>query len=493
VAIERVASNLVSNAVKYTPRGGRVDLELEARGDDVIVTVLDTGPGIDAELATRLFGRFERARGEDRRKVGTGLGLALVQELVTAHGGSIEAVAREGGRGTMIRVVLPGAVSTATPASPPRSDIGAPRITSSIQSGTVLVPSGTSRDTILVADDDAGLAEAIARLLGEHYRVIVALDGAAAVELVKEHKPNLLITDVDMPLINGIELARRFREITGDPLAPVIIVSAVIDLGTRVAGLDAGAIDYITKPFDPLELEARVRAQLRARDLTLSLQRAEHLSLIAKLSAGLAHELRNPANGITNAIEPLRQLLPPELTRPETMSGKLINVLSSCGERIGFLSRQLLAFAGGALEMRPAQMKDLLTTAVNSLQPTLSGLEVRTDIHLDGPVMCAGPLLIQVFSNLLENAAHAAGRGGWITVSGHKENGSVLLEFSDSGPGVPKDLRDRVFEPFFTTKPAGKGTGLGLPLSRAIAQQHGGALDIRERDDRPIFVLELPG
>src|SRR5690606_3438686 len=113
------------------------------------------------------------------------------------------------------------------------------------------------------------LAEAIAELLRDRYTVIVGLDGLAALALVEQHQPQLLITDVDMPGMNGIELAKQFRERTGDRLAPVLILSAVIDIRTRVAGLEAGAIDYVAKPFDPSELKARVASQFRMRDLAM--------------------------------------------------------------------------------------------------------------------------------------------------------------------------------------------------------------------------------
>jgi two-component system NtrC family sensor kinase len=100
--------------------------------------------------------------------------------------------------------------------------------------------------------------------------------------------------------------------------------------------------------------------------------------------------------------------------------------------------------------------------------------------------------MIQVLTNLFENAGYAAASGGWIGIDGHTRDGRVVLEICDSGPGVPRELRDRVFEPFFTTKPPGAGSGLGLPVARAIVARHGGILEIRERGTRPVFVIELP-
>ncbi|HSN30295.1 MAG TPA: HAMP domain-containing sensor histidine kinase, partial [Kofleriaceae bacterium] len=365
-----------------------------------------------------------------------------------------------------------------------------------IESGQIFEPAGMSLGTIVLAEDDSALAEMIARRLGESYKVIVALDGEAALEAITRHQPQLLVTDVDMPKLNGIELSRRFRAMTADKLAPIVILSAVLDVGTRVAGLEAGAIDYVTKPIDPIELAARVRAQFRMRDLSMRLHRAEQLSALGVLTAGLAHELRNPANGIVNAVEPLVQLLPAELRAPESPTGQLLEVMIECSQHIAHLSRQLLGFKNGGtkLELQPAQTRDLVERATNLARSALNGVDLRiTGVALDRAVMCAPPLLVQVLTNLIENAGHAAGTGGWVEVSAAYRDGDVTIEVADSGPGVPRELRERVFEPFFTTKAPGSGTGLGLSVARSIVHRHQGVLEIRERADRAVFVIELPG
>jgi signal transduction histidine kinase len=528
VAIERVLSNLVSNAVKYTPRGGTIELELALEeafeeGMAVRVSVFDTGSGIDGDLAQRLFGRFERGGTAERSVAGTGIGLALVKQLVEAHGGSVEARPRSP-RGTEFRVVLPRVATLQAHTEPQTEQVtvrlaegSAPRSTEGaaasltveraaeaarlagprpeIASGTVLVPSGLSRGVVLIAEDEPRLAAAIAELLAsDDYTIVVALDGIAALDLVAKHQPQLLITDVDMPGMTGIELASKFREITRDRVAPIIILSAMIDLGTRIAGLEAGAIDYISKPFAPPELRARVAAQFRMRDLVMRLHRAEQLASMGILTSGLAHELRNPANGIINAIAPLTELLPLAMTGPDTDAGQLLDAMKTSAEQIAFLVRQLLGFrAKGELELRPAEVGPLLQRAVALAKPALRGVELRVDLTVDKRVMCAAPLLVQVLANLVENAGHAAGRGGWVAIHDTSLGERIILEVTDSGPGVPTDLRERIFEPFFTTKDPGRGTGLGLSVARTILHRHGGILEVRERDGKTAFVVDLPG
>ncbi|MEO8699389.1 MAG: ATP-binding protein [Kofleriaceae bacterium] len=493
VAIERVVSNLLSNAIKYTPSGS-VLVEVIDHGDGLQLSVLDTGTGIDPELSGRLFGRFERSS-EHRHTVGTGIGLALCKQLVEAHGGVLRAIARDGG-GTEMRVVLPAATVIRDPAARVRASrpLEAQRAATPA-TAMRFAPVGTSRGTILLAEDDRDLADMVARLLvDEGFTVVVAHDGDSALALVREHQPQLLISDVAMPGLDGIELARRFHEVTADRLAPIIILSAKLDLGVRLAGLDAGAVDYLAKPVAPRELVARVHAQFRMRDLAVRLHRAEHLSGMSILTSSLAHELRNPANGVINALHPLTELLPRELTSRDTPVGQLLDVLGDCAEQIGFLSRQLLGFRSDRveLELRDVPLRELVVRAISLMQGTFTDIELRTELE-DVPIRCAPPLLTQVFSNLIANAAQAAGRGGWVAISARHSDTSTSVEIADSGPGVPAELRDRVFEPFFTTKPPGVGTGLGLSLARDIVHRHGGTLQIHDSGSSSVFVVELPG
>jgi signal transduction histidine kinase len=492
-AIDRIVANLVSNAIKFTPAGGTIALTVAHVGAAIAITVRDDGRGIDDDLLSRLFGRFEQARGPGAPRGGSGIGLSLVKELALAHGGDVT-VARLA-PGTAFTVTVPASAEPAAAARTPAlrpSDFGIAM--PALRSGDVLgATDERNTTTILIAEDDPALAGSIARVVGADHRVVIALDGAAALELAARHQPHLLITDVEMPGLDGIELTRRFRALPGNGLAPVIMLSARADLRDRITGLDAGAIDYVVKPFEPGELRARIHAQLEMRALALRLHRTEKLAALGSLSAGLAHELRNPANGIVNAIAPLRELLPPELARGDAPTAQLLDVLAGCAEQIGFLSKQLLGFRrGGDLELRTAALPDVIERAITLLRPSLKGIDLRQHHAALPPIRCAAPLLVQVITNLIENGVHAAGPGGWVEVSSHTTEDAIVIEVTDSGPGVPLELRERIFEPFFTTKPPGAGTGLGLAVARDIVQRHGGTLEVRARADRSLFAIELP-
>lgn len=495
VALERVLSNLLSNAIKFTPRGGSLTLALdpEPTGERVTVLVRDTGIGIDDDLRSRLFGRFEQGEGGRSLRSGSGIGLSIARELVRAHGGDLTARANPAGRGTEFVFSLArtsaATVERAAPGKLRPTDYGV----GAIGPATTRRPPGVSLADILVAEDDPGLAAAIAQLLADEYTVTVVHDGAAALAAATNQRPDLLITDIEMPGMDGLELARHVAALHGETATPVIIMSARAKLGDRLAGFTSGAIDYLVKPFDPQELHARVRSQLAHRTLSVRLNRMERLAALGTLSAGLAHELRNPANGIVNAIAPLRELLPPDVLQPEHGVAELLDVMTSCAEQVAFVSRQLLGFRrSGELELRRVTLAEVLSRALSNASASLAPVTLRRVDGYQGSLRCAAPLLTQVLVNLLENAAQAAGPGGWVELATQGGPQSVTIEVCDSGPGVPAALREKVFEPFFTTKPPGQGTGLGLATARDLVHRHGGTLEIRLRGDRSVFAIELP-
>ncbi len=495
-AIERALSNLVSNALKFTPKGGRITLRLAERDGKAVLDVEDTGVGIDDELRGRLFGRFERAQSAKANAIaGSGIGLSLVKDLVEAHGGTIQVESRIG-EGTRFRIELPAFARHSLVPAPPSTklrpeDFGI--VEAPADAANRYAPERAPLGTILVAEDDPILRDSIGRLLSAEYVVYVAQDGEEALRLAKKHSPDILVTDVSMPKMDGIELTRRFLDLPGNRLAPVLVLTAFGEIRDRLAGFAAGAVDYIVKPFEPAELRARVKSQLAIRSLALQLMDTEKLAALGTLAAGLAHEMRNPANGIVNAVGPLRELLPPEASEPGTPTADLLEVIEKCSDTIGGLSRQLLGFQRGVtIDRKPIPVESLLGRVRRTVQPLLNGREYREKLEYRGPLPCAEPLLSQVLANLLDNAAFAAGTGGWVEVRSAVEEANVVIEVADSGPGVPPDLRSRIFDPFFTTKPAGQGTGLGLPTAREIVTRHGGTLDVRERSGKTFFRIELP-
>jgi signal transduction histidine kinase/DNA-binding response OmpR family regulator len=268
--LEKIVGNLLSNALKNTPEGGEVRVTLDVEEGDPPVTVLrvaDTGRGIAPEHQDEIFERFAHAGREDTDRNGTGIGLSLVREYVDLHGGTI-ALDSTPGEGSTFTVRLPlspadpSAVETegAPPDSPaPMDPADAPALVSGDGA-----PEEDDRPTLLVVEDNADVRAYLRRHLGETYHVVEAAGGAEGLETARETEPDLLITDLMMPEMDGIELCRQIR--SDDALAPVpvVLLTARAAEDDAVAGLDAGADAYVTKPFSIEELKARLRRLLDA-------------------------------------------------------------------------------------------------------------------------------------------------------------------------------------------------------------------------------------
>ena len=501
-ALDTVVGNLVSNAVKFTPPGGRVTTTMRATDTELTIGVRDTGVGIDPEFIPKLFGRFERSTSTAGIR-GSGIGLALAKDLVELQGGTLAVTRHEDPRGTEFALTLPrhqpiAAVIPDAASTPQRKPI--PLAPTTPQPDVELVARAPApvapqhaAATIVLAEDDAGLARQVAGILSEHYRVLVASNGKDALELARQHRPDLLVTDLDMPEMDGIELTKQFLAIEGMALSPVLIVSAHAGLGERLAGFDAGAVDYVTKPFSAEELLARIRSQLAMRKLALRLHENEKLAAMGIMSAGLAHELRNPANAIVNALEPLLLLLPEAQRKPGSAGTLLSQVLLTAGTQLRDRCRSILDLTRtGKIDRKPESLASLIARSRLVLRTQLAEITVNEAIEIAQPVSCSGSMIEQILVNLLDNAAYAAGRGGTIWIAAREEGELAVVEIKDSGAGVPPALRQRIFEPFYTTKPVGIGTGLGLSVSRRIALDHGGDLSIVARGDASVFRLELP-
>jgi signal transduction histidine kinase len=285
---EKIVFNLISNAYKFT-FDGDISVSVTQADRRAVLQVRDTGTGIPAEELPRIFDRFHRVEGaRGRTHEGTGIGLALVCELVKLHAGSID-VQSEVGRGTAFTVTVPLGTSHL-----PADRIASKRTLSATtlradafvaeaerwtrggsaadaapepELGEVVAPAGSLEDArIVVADDNADMRAYLRQLLGARWRVHLAADGREALALARTLRPDLVITDVMMPLLDGIGLLRELRAHADTQDIPVMMLSARAGEEARAEGYQAGADDYVVKPFTARELVARVQAQLlRAR------------------------------------------------------------------------------------------------------------------------------------------------------------------------------------------------------------------------------------
>jgi signal transduction histidine kinase/response regulator of citrate/malate metabolism len=294
---EKVVLNLVSNAFKFT-LSGRIEVKLRTSGTQVQLTVRDTGVGIPAEELPKVFERFHRVEiSRGRTQEGSGIGLALVRELVKLHGGTVS-VESAPGRGSLFTVSLPRGnehlpddrinaartlTSTSLGAAPFVSEAlrWLPDSSSEGGDGSFVTSHEPLREVaderrfhVLLADDNTDMRDYVSRLLADRYQVRAVADGQAAWNAIQEHVPDLVLSDVMMPVLDGFELLRRIRADPQTREMPVVLLSARAGEESRIEGLEAAADDYIVKPFSARELLATVDSHIKTVNIRRHSQQA---------------------------------------------------------------------------------------------------------------------------------------------------------------------------------------------------------------------------
>ncbi|MFL5305919.1 MAG: ATP-binding protein [Polyangia bacterium] len=516
---EKVVFNLLSNALKFTLRGG-IAVELEREADFARLTVSDTGIGVPAHEVPRLFERFHRVEGaEGRTHEGTGIGLALVKDLVELHGGTVE-VASTHGEGTTFTVRIPlGAAHlpaervlgqpTETTAAPLTAVGAAPFVEEALRwmaPATVEAgpePDGAgARTRILVADDNADMRDYIVRLVGARWAVETAGDGAAALEAARRHAPDLILSDIMMPRLDGFGLLQEVRR---DPVlrrTPVILLSARAGEEAKVEGLDAGADDYLIKPFSARELVARIQTHLTLSRLRTEFDDAQRaIRMRDDFIAIAGHELRTPLTALRLQIEGVSRAVARDLA-PDRARERLDRALMNA-DRLGKLIEGLLdvsriASDGLVLKRQPVDLARLILEAMDRTREQIEK-GGYTVFFLGGGGPCVGEWdalrLDELVSNLVANAIKYGRSAGKIDIGLRQDHDSATLTVTDRGIGIAPEDQERIFNRFERAVPTSNfgGFGLGLWISRKIAEAHGGTLSVESTPDvKTTFTVHLP-
>ncbi len=485
--IESAVTNLVANALRLTPRGGGVRVTIEDHGSEASMAVSDDGPGIAAEDQQKVFERF--AQGDSTKRVvgGTGIGLALVREAARLHGGDVKLVS-ELGQGATFTLTLPrrpDQPATIRPAEakgpswrPPASIVD--EFSEETETGDRPGPAANAA-LALVVEDNAELREFIANVLGARYRVKTASNGKLGVALALELKPDVVISDVAMPEMDGYQLCRALRAEPGTRATPILLVTARTEVASVLEGFEAGASDYVLKPFHGRELLARVDVHVRLRRIMQEMAVQERHATLGVLAASVAHQVRNPLTTLVSGLPAMRTKIGgtvPESTR------KLMDVMVDCAQRIERMTIDLMDLsrvdreAGG--DYTPS---DGLRSAIRLVSARLSPSVTLSERIEDAPEVHGRPGdMNHVFLNLLDNAARAVGDTGAIRVEASIVDGMYVVGVDDSGPGIDQETAEHIFEPFFTTRPAGEGTGLGLAVAHQVLMQCGGDISVSRSD-----------
>ncbi len=293
--MDRIVMNLLSNALKFTGRGGTVRITVGKRGGDCLLRFSDSGCGIPADKIQTVFERFIQAdTGTARRHEGTGIGLALVREMVRLHGGRIDIESRHAdeypvNHGTSITITVPldatkiqGAEIVQGPCTDAMARPESTQYLSELMNrdeppaastGVEAAPRDDTREKILVVEDNPDMRELLNGLLKGGYRVSFAVNGREGLARAEEIVPDLIISDVMMPEMDGYEMTNKLKGSAGLRDIPVIMLTAKADSGSVVEGLERGADDFVTKPFNADELLTRVKSQLRSKEIQRLLSR----------------------------------------------------------------------------------------------------------------------------------------------------------------------------------------------------------------------------
>ncbi len=536
--IETTAANLISNALKFTSDNGKINICAGSDKNCIWFEVQDSGIGIPEDKLDLIFERFLQVDDQhSRNNEGTGLGLAMVHELVLLHGGEIN-VSSKIDKGSTFQVKLP--------LEPPLSESDRRKKTGRRKSDQVTarvdalidkqyqekakinkktlfadVARGTLSDSIteeykakklaspdapkiLVAEDNPDLRAFIVSNLVETYRVEQAENGRQGLDLARKINPDLILSDVMMPEMDGYELCREIRK---DPFLsdiPIILVTSKSGGEAVEAGLEVGATDYVLKPFEMRELKARIAAHLKTRFLEKDISEQEtRLTAIGQMTSTVVHDLKNPLNSIMGFTQVAQ--LDSETLEEKDISNNLAKVMDSCN-RLNRMIVDILEFAKGytpRLNIESIPLIPLLEKPLALHRTRLAIMDISLVYEYENcdhtQVVFDSDQIHRVIDNLIMNSREVLmnpdtaveDKKIWVVTTCDKNH--VVIRFADNGPGIPEEIRNSLFDPF-TTIGKKSGTGLGLATVKNIVSAHSGkiAVESNGKEGGAVFELKFP-
>lgn len=393
------------------------------------------------------------------------------------------------------------------------------------------------KSVVMVADDSLTVRMQLGELLEETgYKSLLVEDGQEALETVNRYLPDLVILDVVMPRMDGIEACRRIKNNPATQQIPVIIITSKNNIEDKIQGLNAGADDYLFKPYNPQEFSAKINAIFRMKKIQLEAERNilartnlelqgvneklkdtqsqlvqnEKMVALGQLVAGIAHEINNPLSFVINNMQIVQQTLDDykeliqmyqqttSTEQPETIAQAksleaeidlpyitehvpiLFKDVNDGLERIRRIVLDLRNFSRlDEAERKRVNLVEGIESTLNLLHHKLrDSIKVVKDFQTIPDISCFPSQLNQVFMNIIVNAIQAmTEKKGTLTIQTSHNDDNIYVRFIDEGEGIPESILSRIFEPFFTTKQIGSGTGLGLSISYGIIKKHQGDID----------------
>lgn len=406
----------------------------------------------------------------------------------------------------------------------------------------------TLKSIIMIVDDESDHRRYLADILNPFgFELLMARSGSEALEMVTQTQPDIILLDVVMPDMDGFEVCRRLKQNEGTKKVPIILMSSLTESVDIVTGLELGAADYITKPFQKEEILNRIKTHfvmrqlqvqldqtkkslnetvsLKTRELTQTneqlkkdlaeqkrmetiLKQAQKMEAVSTLSIGIAHDFNNILSIITGYVEMARL----EMESDPSIIGDCLEQINSAAFRAKELVQNLLTYCQQSEhEKNLIQVSSILKNVISFIKTNLPPhVEIQQQIHEETAMILADSgQLYQLFLNLVRNAGQAmTDTGGTLTIKTealtlNKENISEFanllpgpytqIRIEDSGKGMDADTKERIFDPYFTTQEPGEGTGLGLSVAMGIAVAHNGTIHVEsEPGEGSRFDVLLP-
>ncbi len=554
--IERILLNLIGNALKFTPPGGTIRVAAEVLDDNrFLLRVKDTGIGIKSEDFSILFERFTQIDSSaTRRHGGTGIGLALVKALTDLMGGDI-AVHSVVGEGTEFVLTFPRCMGNHAE----RSDAGvlaagggeslrrALRQACFSEGATAQVrednaahsAGGTEHKQLLVADDNSDMRAYIRELLSDEWDVVCVEDGEQAWKMLLTRPFDIVVSDVMMPVLDGVSLAERMKSSNALRHVPIILLTARGDSLLSASGLDRGADDYLAKPFSPEELRARLRAAARMSAVQATLREKSREAGMSMLASGILHNLGNVLNSVTASSTLIREQLDrsslsglskvaellmqnsddlPEFFDRDRRAALLPGYLAELAGQLRDEHQTLIAETTVLVECceharevitshhhyalpspgvrELVRAADIMESACPLARAALKGHEMSVERRYDflANLVTDRHKVLQILVNLISNAFQALDgvAAPHLCLSVTASDDRVQMTVEDNGAGIEPDHLAVLFNQRFTTR--ANGNGIGLHSSANWARELGGSLRANSKGPGhgAIFVLDLP-
>lgn len=487
---ERILFNLLSNATKFTFSGGTITVKAWYEDNSLVFSVEDTGIGIPESEIKNLFQKFKQAEGSSTRRFsGTGLGLAMIKEFSEILGGSVQ-VSSTPGKGSIFTVTLP--VTFTTEKEDTRYDSSKISLVPLYQpdENHDNIPNDESRDQrILVCEDNEELRSYITELISGIAEIKVAENGAQGIDIIKEWIPDLIISDVMMPEMDGIELCKRIKSNPETSDITVVLLTAMTHRAAMLRGWEANADEYLFKPFHPDELVTRVKTLLSSSyERKLAKQELENRALqlqmlnsdLESFTYSVSHDLRTPLRAIDGFSRVLAEEHSSELTGE---AKEYLTRICDAASDMNNLINDLLEFSRLGrvpITKKEIDMHSLAAEAFNAIMEQNPGRSIELVLEKIPFANADLPTMRQVWSNLISNAVKYTSQkeNAFIHIGSEERDNEIVYFIKDNGAGFDMRYSDKLFGVFqrLHRDDEFSGTGVGLAIVKKIISRHGGRI-----------------